>query len=148
MSAPSNFCNASDSQVEVAGFAALSAGLGPPKRLAGFEPAGVPVAPGVVLPVTLEFVTLPNKLLPGAPEAVLFEPPVPELKVDPPVVTGLAAGGPNRDAKSTWTSNFKAESVSLLRTSSGSRVSASISEQTTLSCSRSRSTDVRTCMPE
>jgi hypothetical protein len=101
MSTPSNFCNASDSQVEVAGFAALSAGLGPPKRLPVFEPACVPEAAGVVLPVALEAIALPNKLLPGAPGAVLLEPPVPELKMDPPVVTGLAVGSPNKDAKST-----------------------------------------------
>jgi hypothetical protein len=96
MSIQLDFRAASCSQEEVAGFAAISAGLVPPKRLPEFVPAGVPVTAGVVLPVVLGAVEPPNKLAPGAPpETVLLELPVPEPKIPPPVAAGLAAGNPN-----------------------------------------------------
>jgi hypothetical protein len=88
---------ASCSQVEVAGFAAISAGLVPPKRPPAFVPVDVPVAAAGVLPAVLA-VEPPNKVVLGAPpETVLLELPVPEPKIPPPVAAGLAAGNPNVD---------------------------------------------------
>jgi hypothetical protein len=108
MSTPSSSGTASCSQVEVAGFAALSAGLLPPRRLPAFEPPGAPVAAAVVLPVAFEVVALPKKLPPVAPpEAVLLEPPVPEPKMPPPVVAGLAAGNPKKGPEWTQVSIFE-----------------------------------------
>ena len=156
MSITSSIRVASCSQVDVAGFAALSAGLVAPKRPPVFELAGMPVA-GVVLLVVLEapmppveIVAPPNKLLPGAPpEEVLLVPPVPKPKIPPPVVAGLTGGNPNMDPELTQALVFKTESVRLLRTSCGSRICAGgISKQITLSRSLSGSTCVRACIPE
>jgi hypothetical protein len=84
---------ASCSQEEVAGLAALSAGLLFPKRPPPRVPklADVPVAAAVVLPVALEFPALGNKL-PPLP-LVPVEAPMPEAKGLAPEAAGF--GRPN-----------------------------------------------------
>ena len=141
------------SQEEVAGLAAPSAGLVPPKRppVRVFEPA---VGAGVVLPAALGFAAPPaafvvpeNKPPPAVPLPLVPVEPAnpPDPKIPPPEAAGLGKleKGPGIDKKSSF-QNAEFMSVWFARTSSGRCICAGIISEET-SRRRPRSACVRIC---